>query len=518
MSVFSREDQRIFVRVVYDGPALAGKTTNLKQLCRFFTTRRRSELFMPEEHGGRTLFFDWLQLEGGVVGGFGLRCQLLTVPGQRILSWRRRRLVDSADVLVYVCESTAEGVKTAREAIAKLPEVPLVVQANKQDLPGALSPAEISAALELPPGVPCVPACAEQGLGVRETAVLAIRAAANLVQRDLLERGIDALSGTLQTSEDLYQAMRIAEEVRPEMGAGTPFVEEDSSQESPSLEAPFVTEKDEEETVIEMEPLFPAADAPTGFIWPAALGREVLRQVAGETARRRDDLAGQPGREDGSGKSDALIYQAGEWCLKTSRRRCFRDADDGRTALLGLARRKIVLGAMLPPSTVVSLSSEHPSSVWLWTITPWFSTLRALMTRATEEEDVSSLAGALWTYAIAAVNSLLLAARSGVVLDVHPSNFTVVEGLVYYLDDDIHSGERIPSIGYSLLHRVEEYSKWPGALDAYLTALEENIVTRVTRVDAARLDLEKAFAETIGRSDAVEAARERLLASVARCA
>ena len=82
---------------------------------------------------------------------------------------------------------------------------------------------------------------------------------------------------------------------------------------------------------------------------------------------------------------------------------------------------------------------------------------------------------ALSYFARAAVQSLLLAARAGVVLDVHPSNFAVVEGAIFYIDDDIALGEDIPSIGHAILQRVEEYEGASEALDAYLDVVEDQI-------------------------------------------
>lgn len=88
MPVFDKAADRIVVHVVYDGPAFAGKTTNLEQLCEFFTQHRRSELFTTQNAGQRTVYLDWLQLEGGVVAGRKLRCQMITVPGQTVLARR----------------------------------------------------------------------------------------------------------------------------------------------------------------------------------------------------------------------------------------------------------------------------------------------------------------------------------------------------------------------------------------------------------------------------------------------
>ncbi|HEX7604440.1 MAG TPA: hypothetical protein VF316_22630, partial [Polyangiaceae bacterium] len=146
MTSFDHKQRRIIVRAVYDGPGHAGKTTNLKQLVAAFTTQRRGELLSPGETDGRTVLFDWLHIDGGIVGGHPLRCELLTVPGQSVLAKRRWHVLRTADVIVFVCDSTPKGVKEGRRwlellrARASADEYPppLIVQANKQDLEGAL--------------------------------------------------------------------------------------------------------------------------------------------------------------------------------------------------------------------------------------------------------------------------------------------------------------------------------------------------------------------------------------------
>ncbi|MCA9643517.1 MAG: hypothetical protein KC492_22615, partial [Myxococcales bacterium] len=223
MAVFDEREQKIVVRVVYDGPALAGKTTNLEQLCHFFTPLRRSELYSPKALAGRTLFFDWLQLEGGVVAGYGLRCHLVTVPGQAVLSRRRWHLLDIADVVVFVTSSSLSELKDALPMYKLLRQhlqntdrgdIPVLIQANKQDLPGSAAPHTVAEALGTPSAT-AISANAATGAGVRETVVLAIRAAAERVQRQVLERGLHALQGEVLGGEALMQEMAARDEQDP---------------------------------------------------------------------------------------------------------------------------------------------------------------------------------------------------------------------------------------------------------------------------------------------------------------
>lgn len=536
MPFFDRDQQKVVVRVVYDGPANAGKTTNLAQLCRFFTTTRRSELVIPEERAGRTIFFDWLELDGGLVGGYRLRCQLVTVPGQGVFSHRRRHLLRKADVVVFVCESTASGVEIGRRMVEGLrpllaretgDAVPLVVQANKQDLDGGLGLEQVGQRLGVPEGVSLVGARAHEGVGVRETVVLAIRAAANQVQTRLLETGIEALSREVETSVSLHEAL-LAEE-GPGLSRATVVLSTLDERGAGSVEAsptpaPGVTPEiqlarsvavaDESPATPVALPPRPTSNVPLGSVWPAAQGRPILRELEGQEMRLCQDLVGQHGTADGSGASDGFIYQAGDWCLKTSRRRCFANPDEARAAMLQMARRKTLLGSLLAPRTVLCLQADEAGYTWLWTVGPWLTTLRNWLERSDGAGDVASLAAALQSFAQVAVQALALSARSGIALDVHPSNFALADGQAVYLDDDIAVGSRVPAIGHVLLRRVDEYERWPEAIEAYADALAGSLATALSADEVRSLDLTQALADTLVRSPAAQEVRERILAAV----
>src|SRR5690606_7385807 len=134
------------VRIVYDGPGLAGKTTNLERVCRLIPARQRSEMVTPAALKGRTMFFDWLELEGPNHEDALVKFQLISVPGQEARNYRRRPLVEAADVVVFVADATPAGMNDTQRTFARLKvsmrrrdtPLPLVVQANKQDVPDAL--------------------------------------------------------------------------------------------------------------------------------------------------------------------------------------------------------------------------------------------------------------------------------------------------------------------------------------------------------------------------------------------
>ncbi|HEU4412441.1 MAG TPA: GTPase domain-containing protein [Polyangiaceae bacterium] len=200
------------VRLVYDGLGTAGKTTNARQAYALFALARRGELVVPAEDRGRTLFFDWFELEAGQVDERPLRCQVLTVPGQFLYAQRRYELLRTADAVVLVCDSTPAGVERSRYAASFLrrmmdgggcPRVPVVLQANKQDVPGALPPPALAEALGFGGAARVVGASAATGEGVRATLVLALQAARDELRALLRRGGLEALPVKHETPEQV---------------------------------------------------------------------------------------------------------------------------------------------------------------------------------------------------------------------------------------------------------------------------------------------------------------------------
>jgi signal recognition particle receptor subunit beta len=208
------------VRIVYDGPGMAGKTTNLKKICDVIPSSRRSEMYTPAELKGRTMFFDWLEVDVGVVAKMPVTCQVLSVPGQRARSYRRRPLIHTADAVVYVADSR-EGVwEETRRVYALMRRylrergepVPYLVQANKRDAEDAMPVETLRATLRLPEPVPMLPAVAASGEGVIATFAAACKAAIRFAHAQVAERGIEGISGAAQNADDLFDALLTLED------------------------------------------------------------------------------------------------------------------------------------------------------------------------------------------------------------------------------------------------------------------------------------------------------------------
>ena len=184
------------VNVVYYGPALSGKTTNLEQIHAHLNTAARSDLFTLNTHEDRTIFFDFLQLEVGSIAGLKPKFGLYTVPGQVYYEATRQAVLRRADGVVFVVDSQASRLADNQTAWSDmqrhlagmghpLAKFPAVIQFNKRDLPDALPVAALKQALG-GPAFPCFEAVAHQGTGVPETLQTAMRLVLMDVQRKLL--------------------------------------------------------------------------------------------------------------------------------------------------------------------------------------------------------------------------------------------------------------------------------------------------------------------------------------------
>lgn len=179
MPLISASTRTLQVKIVYYGPGLSGKTTNLEQLARSLDPSRVGELMSLDTTGDRTLFFDWMPVDLGKIKGFDVKVQLFTVPGQVRYNNTRKKVLQGADGVVFVADSQEEALdqnrfsfQNLRENLAAegidLEDIPLLIQWNKCDLPSALPPAALAARLNLE-HYPQVQAVASQGTGIRET-------------------------------------------------------------------------------------------------------------------------------------------------------------------------------------------------------------------------------------------------------------------------------------------------------------------------------------------------------------
>lgn len=158
MSFINKNAKEIHCKIVYYGPSLGGKTTNLQWVYQKTATPDKSELFSLPGDVERTLFFDFLPLNVGDIRGFKTRFHLYTVPGQVVYDASRKLILKGLDGVVFVADSQAERMEENLQSLENLKknleqqgydiaDIPLVIQYNKRDLPNALALSELRSSL-----------------------------------------------------------------------------------------------------------------------------------------------------------------------------------------------------------------------------------------------------------------------------------------------------------------------------------------------------------------------------------
>jgi signal recognition particle receptor subunit beta len=373
-----RTDQLV-VRIVYDGPAYAGKTTSLRALAESLG----GEMFSAGEADGRTLYFDWVDYLGGRFEGQPIRCQIVAVPGQEVLVQRRRLLLATADAAVFVADSRRSALSENRRAFDLLREVMagarppfgVVAQANKRDLPDIVGLDELRGALLDGGSLAMTESVAERNEGVRETFVLAVRLALDRVREMGAARMLPRLAPEIADGPALLEVMRAVEEgaaaapARVFLGFGGPdrraalgevgAARQGAGPGSPAAPAASVGTR---ARLASTSPAAPAASAapargapqlpetavPPGLIWPPVSGRVVLH----EAMRRPPELE--------QTKQGDWLAASPQWALRSSLEALFFDLDAGRRALVSWARWHTAAGSRLSVQRCVVLARVTP--------------------------------------------------------------------------------------------------------------------------------------------------------------
>jgi hypothetical protein len=414
MAVLDRERNVVVLRIVYDGPASAGKTTSVRTLA----SRLGREAHTPETAGERTLYFDWLDYTGGLFEGYQLRCQIVSVPGQAMLAHRREYLLHTADSVVYV-DTVAAGtvsntmdrlISIQADARARGRSLGVVLQANKRDLPDALPALDIRDALaERGLRVGLVESVATDGVGIREAFVFGVRLALDRVREQIREGTLETATAEADDAKALLTHMR-ALDVEPIAEARAPTLSESvlgsasaSSggtlrllDERPALGAAAAVLEEvlrEEHAAhgprarsgpIAMDhspPLPPDGAVPSGLIWPPIDGRLHLADAVAE--------------------APVLALSQGGWRASTDRGwrfvspvfSVFHDVDDGRGSLVHLARVHVAHASVLSGPRCVVVARD--GARWrLWQIVRERVSLRQRLAATLDETDSNKVAAA----------------------------------------------------------------------------------------------------------------------------
>ncbi|MEE8412758.1 MAG: GTPase domain-containing protein [Acidobacteriota bacterium] len=194
MSFINYAAREINCKIVYYGPGLGGKTTNIQWIHEKTRADAKGKLISLATETERTLFFDFLPIELGTIRGFRMRFHLYTVPGQVFYDASRKLILKGVDGVVFVADSQKARMDANIESVSNLhgnlkdqgydlAKMPYALQLNKRDLPSAVALAELETALRVK-DEPVFEAVATNGTGVFET----LKSIIKLVLKDLKSR------------------------------------------------------------------------------------------------------------------------------------------------------------------------------------------------------------------------------------------------------------------------------------------------------------------------------------------
>lgn len=411
MAVIDPTTETVVIRIVYDGAPFAGKTTSVRALGRGLGGTVRS----PGEIAGRTLFFDWLDYTGGLFEGRRIRCQIVSVPGQAVLAPRRRRLLDSADVIVYVLDSSPEAFSAERGYLEGLkvtlgrrtgPPIGIVVQANKRDIANATTIVDLRAMIDAV-GIRAaiVESEASNGSGIRETFVFAVRLALDRVRellgsgqlltqkpevnddRELLEElnrhdlalesvgrqhslqhtrlsdieavGVQPLLAVAvadDPSVSAQDATAIASAPSIAAQALNQVIAESTSP-TPGIAGTNSTAAHHQLTAATLTPLMPDDRVASGFIWPVVVGRTILSELTGQPCELR-----RSGNGEWAGDSQS------RWWVIADATSAYDDLERGRLDLVHWARMHVSCATLLSADRCIVLSKDHGGKGRMWQV------------------------------------------------------------------------------------------------------------------------------------------------------
>jgi signal recognition particle receptor subunit beta len=312
MVVVSYSGREINAKIVYYGPGLSGKTTNLEKIYDSVPESNRGRMVSMKTQTDRTLFFDLLPLDLGELSGMKTRFLLYTVPGQVYYNATRKLVLKGVDAVVFVADSSPDKMAENRESLTNLEQnlksygldlktVPWVIQFNKRDLPDALSTDQMNKELNRW-NVPTYEAQAANGTGVFETLRGVSKLLLSKISKDVVEKdkGLGAPRGS--------KAQPAAEEHPAKPGimqalkrGGKPKPEPEPVEEAPMLSEDSLVEETPAPMYLERNPF---AEAPASVPPPReemVLGDQdlVVEPEEPEIVRAQDDGIVRSRDEDG---------------------------------------------------------------------------------------------------------------------------------------------------------------------------------------------------------------------------
>jgi signal recognition particle receptor subunit beta len=382
MAVFDSDAQEIVIRLVYDGPPEAGKTTSLRTLA---GSLAQASYTPSEASDGRTLWFDWMEYVGGRFEGCRIRCQVVSVPGQRAFIARRRRVIESADVVVFVADSSPRETSQTlayllelREMLPGSTDVPIgvILQANKRDLADAIPLEDLRQRIAdagWPLGI--VESIAADGTGIREAFIYAVRLALDRVRELMNQRALPTAATGPTSAAELLELLRSDERAR----SASVVVERGPASVAAALLREVLSSEHDASSAVPRTPSTgaprpPDAAVPSGAIWPPVEGRAILSELAQVALAPRQLSTGDWAAGLGTG-----------WRVVSSRDAVFATLDQGRSALIQWARLHASAGGTISSRRCIVLADDGNHAWRMWQIVRAETSLREAADHALRE-------------------------------------------------------------------------------------------------------------------------------------
>lgn len=418
MAILNIEKNQIVIRLVYDGAPLSGKTTSLKALAGSFS----EELYTPEELYGRTTYFDWIEYVGGLFEGYQLCCQIVSVPGQLVWAKRRRQLIDSADVIVFVGDTTRNRFHDSLAYLQNLtqhlqdlegPPVGIVFQANKRDLEDIVGIQEIEQRLgESLKGVAIVESVATESSGVRHAFVLGVRLCLDRVRELIKTNALVQGKPEIENGRDLLQAMKAREtdKVQPDndvcldndsqvslqLSPASQMLSEVLVQEPQAVEFSIASSLAHQHSdagaqtllpqVVQRQiPQLPSPDVASGMVWPPIEGRIILHEISADKAElyRTDD-------------DDWFAISKHNWLIYSYKESVFYNLEQARQQLIYWAHLHLPTLSLLSPRRCLVLTGTAEQGWRLWQVVRKTESLRDYVDKILAGYGPEKMAEGLW--------------------------------------------------------------------------------------------------------------------------
>ena len=364
MVMIGSAEQNAVIRIVYDGPPAAGKTASLYALRKLLETP--NEIYSPQPNELTTQYFEWLDYHGGVFEGRPIQCQIITAPGAPQLAARRRFLLQTADAVVFVLDSSPLNLAVGLEYLRSLqtilqecePPVRLLIQAHKQDQAQALPESRLRRLL--PPGIYLVESSAITMKGIREAFAVAVSLAA----------------------ERLRQQKRLETPIKSKSTDGKTFFTEIQKRETSEpdiLLADILSAEEMDE--IEFNALFQLPIAETAWLWPPLSAQQIFPQL-----QRLQTASPEPWNESW------LSYQDNELSGFSRLAWQYTEIAPARAAWQAQIRAHLNASVLLPSSRYLVLLSPTEGQWRLWQVTSSIPTLAMQLTAVVAAGNIIEIA------------------------------------------------------------------------------------------------------------------------------